>query len=301
MIDGVLLVSHGTVENLDELEEFAVRIRRGRPAPPELVSELRRRYEAIGGRSPLAATSAMLATKLEARLRVPVAWAGRHAPPFIRDTLIRLVEQGVSRVAVVPLAQHSASIYGGDALIAARGLPIELVCSDNWGQEPGLSDAFARRIEVALAGRQPVPATTLLCTAHSLPRFVIDAGDPYESEVRASALAIGNRLPQCDANVTHAVAFQSQGLAGAGPGGPASWLGPDLPTALDAAQSRGDRMVVFAPIGFLADHVEVLYDLDIEARGLATARGLTYVRASLPNADDDLVDVIAIVVSRLLK
>jgi ferrochelatase len=299
MSAAVLLLSHGTVDNLDELEAFVTRVRRGRPPSPELVRELRRRYEAIGGRSPLNATSAALAAKLEARLGVPVAWSGRLAPPLVRDTFGHLLGLGVTRVAVVPLAQHSAAIYSADAREAARGLPLELACADNWGREPGLTEAFARRIEAVLPGHELAAGTTLLFTAHSLPTAVVAGGDPYESEVRASASSVLARLGDATAKVTTDVAFQSQGLAGSDRGS-TTWLGPDIPTALDAAKARGDHLVVFAPIGFLADHVEVLYDLDIEARALATERGLDYVRSASLNASDDFVDVLALVASKLI-
>jgi ferrochelatase len=299
MTDAALLVSHGTVDNLDDLEDFVTRVRRGRPPPPELVQELRRRYEAIGGRSPLNATSATLAAKLEAHLGLPVAWAGRLAPPFVRDAFAHLLGRGVTRIAVVPLAQHSAAVYAASAREAAHGLPLELVCAKNWGRDPGLTEAFARRIEAVLPRPELTAATTLLFTAHSLPMSVIAAGDPYEAEVRASADAVLARLGERAAPLAHAVAFQSQGLAGSGQGAVA-WLGPDLPTALDAIRSRGDTRVVFAPTGFLADHVEVLYDLDVEARALAEARGLAVVRAESLNASDDLVDVLARVTRRLL-
>jgi ferrochelatase len=295
----VLLVSHGTVDHPDDLEAFVTRVRRGRPPSPELVRELRRRYEAIGGRSTLNLTSAALAGKLEARLGVPVAWAGRLAPPFVRDAFQRVVDRGATRVAVVPLAQHSAAVYAAGAREAARGLPLDLVCAENWGREPGLTEAFARRIEAVLPGRGLAAETTLLFTAHSLPIAVLAAGDPYETEVRASANAVLARLGDEASHLAHEVAFQSQGLAGSGPDS-GTWLGPDLPTALDAAKARGSVRVVFAPIGFLADHVEVLYDLDIEARALARARRLDYVRAASLNASDDLVDVLASVASKLL-
>ena len=129
-------------------------------------------------------------------------------------------------------------------------------------------------------------------TAHSLPRSVIDAGDPYERDVRASAA--GRRAPPFErasrASVPTLVAFQSQGMAGPAP---IEWLGPDLRAALDAAREQGSARVLFAPIGFLADHVEVLYDLDIEARAMAAERGSRYARAPSLNADDDFVDVLA--------
>jgi ferrochelatase len=132
----------------------------------------------------------------------------------------------------------------------------------------------------------------LLFTAHSLPVAVVRAGDPYEVEVRASAdaiaLELGSQKPSSE------VAFQSQGMGGG------QWLGPDLPTALDAARAAGKKHVLVAPIGFLADHVEILYDLDIEAEALAKERGLTLSRTRSLNASDGLLDALEHVARPLL-
>jgi ferrochelatase len=285
----VLLVSHGTVDDLDDLTAFVTNVRRGHVPGAELVAELRRRYEAIGGRSPLNDVSARLAAKLERVLGVRVAWAGRLWKPYVRDALASLAREGVRRVVVVPLAQHSVHVYAEDARRAAEGTGLELVCAPSWGAAPRLHDAFARRIRDVLGD----PArTTVIMTAHSLPRAVIARGDPYEREVRASAAAVAGRLA---AGVRSVVAFQSQGL-----GATDEWLGPDLRTAIDEAAERGDRRIVFAPIGFLADHVEILYDLDVEAAGMARERGLEPVRARSLNDDDDLVGVLADVARPLL-
>ncbi len=297
MSAAVLLVSHGTVENLDDLGAFVTHVRRGRAPPQELVSELRRRYDAVGG-SPLNTINAEVARKLAARMDMRVAFANRFWKPYPREVLAALAGEGVTRVALVPLAPYSAPIYAADAKPAAAAEGIELVCAANWGQNGKLRQAFAARVAIALVQSGPSAArlpTSVVMTAHSLPRSVIDAGDPYEREVRAAAAAIAAAV---DARFGHAphimVAFQSQGFAGAGADGrPLPWLGPDLAAALDEARARGSRRVVFAPVGFLADHVEVLYDLDIEARQMAAERGLAYVRARSLNADDDFVEALA--------
>jgi protoporphyrin/coproporphyrin ferrochelatase len=293
----VLLVSHGTVDDLNDLGAFLTTVRRGRPAPPELVEEMRRRYQAIGG-SPLNAINAKLADKLARRLggEIPVAAANRLWRPFVRDALGSLAAQGVEHVVVVPLAQHSSHVYSDDARRAAEGSRVTLACAPSWGDREDLCSAFARRITVALEASKDRAKTTVVMTAHSLPRAIIDGGDPYEKEFRAAAAAVqavlraGARLGATDTSARPYldVAFQSQGLAGHG-----AWLGPDLRAALDAVRARGDRHVVFAPIGFLADHVEILYDLDVEARAMADERGLSYARAASLNADDDFVDVLA--------
>ncbi len=293
----VVLVSHGTVDDLDDLSAFVTNVRRGRPAPAEVIDELRRRYETIGG-SPLNRINAALAAKLAARLGVAVAAANRLWRPFVRDVFGELVAGGVRRVVLAPLAQHSTHVYAEDAKRAAERAGVDLACVSPWGGRADLTAAFAGRIAGALEASPDADRTTLVMTAHSLPQSVVDAGDPYERDVRASAAAIAGALhARVGREVPTRVAFQSQGMAG-----PAAtpWLGPDLRATLDAVAEEGAARVLFAPIGFLADHVEVLYDLDVEARAMASDRGLGYARAPSLNADDDFVAVLAEVCRPLL-
>jgi protoporphyrin/coproporphyrin ferrochelatase len=318
MKTGILLIAHGTVERLDDLPAFLANIRRGHPAPPELVLEVRRRYEAIGGRSPLLDICRDVAKKLEAKMGVATRLAMRLWEPYPKEVLRALAAEGTSRVVVLPLAQHSAKVYG-DAVravageLAEEGGPrLEITCAENWGQEPLMVRAYADAIRDALA---EVPegergATSVLMTAHSLPVAVVRAGDPYEKEVRASAEAIARSLDgtsaapprrgQHLAAVRHSVAFQSQGM-GTGPGGrPMEWLGPTLDEAIASAVARGETRIVVAPIGFLADHVEILYDLDIEAMAAAKAKGIALTRTRSLNASDPLVAALVAVASPLV-
>jgi ferrochelatase len=301
MREAVVLVVHGTVDELEDLPEFLRNIRRGHPAPPELIAEVRRRYEAIGGRSPLNAITREVAAKVQSRLSVPTRMAGRLFRPYPTDVVRELAEAGVERIVSVPMAQHSAAIYAEAMTAAAREHGLSIANAPNWGREPSLTRAYADALACTLAG---VPEhernkTTVILSAHSLPVAVVRGGDPYEDEVRASAAAIADAVGEGMPRWT--VVFQSQGMS-AGPGGrPIEWLGPGLEAALDEAKSRGDRHVVVAPVGFLADHVEILYDIDIEARAWAEARGLTLHRTPSLNAGERLVETIATVAGRLLS
>ena len=303
MSRAVLLVSHGTVDDLGDLPEFVTRIRHGKAPSADLVAKLRSHYEAIGGRSPLNDASAALASKLMDRLGVPVAWANRLWKPYVRDVLTGLARGGSRRVVVVPLAQHSAHVYAEDARRAADGLGLELACAANWGQKETLHEAFAGRIATTYGSEADAVSAAVVMTAHSLPKEVILRGDPYEGEVRAAAERVAALVEKrVGRPVPHTVAFQSQGDGARGRDGkPIEWLGPDVRTALDQLATRGDKRVVFAPIGFLADHVEILYDLDVEARAAAERLGLRYARTASLNADDDLVDVLADVARPLLS
>lgn len=276
----VLLIGHGTVDDLDDLPAFLKNVRRGREAPPELVRELRHRYEAIGG-SPLNAICERVAKKLEGVLGVPVRAASRLWKPYAKD----VVGESTETLVVIPLAQHSSHVYAE----AVKGeVAARVVAPENWGSEPALLDAFAKRAR-DVASKD----AALLLTAHSLPKSVIAAGDSYEREVRAAAAGVIERVGSEFAETY--VAFQSQG-----PGTDAStWLGPTLTEAFDEIAKRHRRVVV-APVGFLADHVEILYDLDIEAKALAEARGLAFVRTESLDDADDFVAVLAGIAKRLL-
>jgi ferrochelatase len=292
----VVLIAHGTVDSLDDLPRFLANIRRGHAAPPELVAEVRRRYEAIGGRSPLLDITYQLAAKLEARVGLKTRVAMRLFEPYPKEVLEKLVAEGVRRVIGVPLAQHSASVYGAAMQAAGKEVDPSLVvdCAPNWGRIPELTRAFAASVVDALAR---VPAgeeerTALVLTAHSLPVAVIRGGDPYETEFRASAEDIATEARARGGRFSeHAVAFQSQGI-----GTGMEWLGPDLRTTLESLARRGKRHVVIAPVGFLADHVEILYDLDVEARMWCEELEIAAYRSTSLNASDELVTALEAVV-----
>ena len=186
----------------------------------------------------------------------------------------------------VPLAQHSAAVYEADARAPAAEVGVELVCSSNWGQNAKLCEAFASRIVTAIAQSPAPEQTTIVMTAHSLPKFVILGGDPYEREVGAAVRAITAAVKSRVARVVRvALAFQGQALSGPGSDGRSiEWIGPDLREAFGDIARRNDRHAIVAPVGFLADHVEILYDLDIEARRLAADFGLTFDRVPSLNA-----------------
>lgn len=301
---GALLVAHGTVDSLDDLPEFLTNIRRGHAPSEELLHEVRRRYEAIGGQSPLNAINRELAAKLGARLGLPARMANRLCRPYPKSALEELAGEGVTDVVVLPLAQHSAPIYGQAVEAAAKEVPAvrRVVSAANWGRTPRLTEAFADAILEALAALPSDAVVEVILTAHSLPVAVVQAGDPYETEVRASAADVMARVEaRAEGRIhRHAVAFQSQGMS-TGPGGrPVAWLGPDLRAALEAAKGGGATHVVVAPIGFLADHVEILYDLDIEARGWAEGLGLAFSRTASLNARDAMVETLATIAEPLL-
>jgi ferrochelatase len=287
--DGVLLVAHGTVENLDDLGAFLARIRGGRPAPPGFVEELRGRYEAIGG-SPLLSVTQAQADALRARLGVPVLVGMRLWDPSVEAALEQAGAAGLERLCVLPLAPFSVHVYWqaaerSQAAVRARGASTpELVSAPAWGTHPAFVAAHATAIRA-----RAHPEALVVLTAHSLPLVALRSGDPYERLVRESAEAIGAQLGR-----PFELAFQSQGE------GTAEWLGPDLPAVLGRARADGVRRVAIAPFGFLGEHVETLYDLDIEARRIAGDLGLEFERVPALGTAAGLIDALEELARRTL-
>jgi len=295
MTTAVFLMALGGPDSLDNVEPYLLDLRGGRPTPPELVAEIRERYRATGGRSPVLEITRELGAKLEARRPVKVFVGLRHWHPFIAETWAQLVAAAPDRVVGICMApQYSAMTVGKylDQLDEARAsaggdLPLSTVRS--WATHPGLVAGLAARVGEALrrfpeADRAEVP---VLFTAHSLPARILAEGDPYPDEVRATMEAVIARLP---AGQPTRFAYQSQGRS------PEPWLGPEVEPALDDLAAGGVPGVVIAPIGFLSDHVETLYDIDIEFRARADKLGLRLERMAMPNAADDLADTLAALV-----
>lgn len=282
---GVLLVAHGTVRDVGELPEFIRKIRRGAAPPEGLLEELRERYEHIGG-SPLLDITQGQARALAAELGLPTYVAMRLWHPFVEEVLGEI--RDVDRLCVLPLAPFSVHVYreaARKAFEATPGTPAP-VFAEPWGEEPGLVAAHARVVRAAL----PNPDDTeIVLTAHSLPVAAIRAGDPYCTQFEASARAVERALgKRCW------IAYQSQGAVGG------EWLGPSLEETFISLAEVGARRVAVAPIGFLADHVETLYDLDVAAAEQARCLGLELVRVPALNTDPGLIAALATVARRTL-
>jgi protoporphyrin/coproporphyrin ferrochelatase len=291
----VLLTCHGTVDRVEDIPAFLTNIRRGRPTPEEIVTEVAHRFQRIGG-SPLMRITGEQAAALSARIGVPVRVAGRLWKPYPAEVIADLVSEGVTTLISLPLAPQSVEVYQAGVRAAAAAHPdLEVRYAPSWGLEPRLIDAFMETIDEALARfpereRASVP---VILSAHSLPQRVIDGGDPYEKEFRAMAAEVAVRLVARGTPVR--VAFQSQGMDGG------RWLGPDLPATFAALAKGGAKAAVIAPIGFVADHVETLYDLDLEAPKIAEESGIEkLVRAPAVNARPTFVDALEAVVQKLM-
>jgi protoporphyrin/coproporphyrin ferrochelatase len=257
---GVLLMAHGTPSSLDEMSAYLTLVRGGRPPSDELVAEMRHNYAAIGGRSPLTDITEAQAEALRARLGpgVPVAVGMRNWSPFIKDALAGFAAVGVARVIGIPMAPQFSTLSVQKYIDAATsalpdGMHFEAV--ESYHAHPLLLDAFAERVRAA----QPLNGELVVFTAHSLPTRAIQAGDRYADEVAATARGVADR-----AGITRFVqAYQSAGRT------PETWIGPDLGQVIDEWSATVRRFLI-APIGFVCDHTEILFDIDVQ--GARTAR-----------------------------
>jgi ferrochelatase len=267
---GVLLMAHGSPDRIEDMGEYLRHILTRRPPTPELIAEFQDRYRRIGGRSPLLDLTRKQAELLSARLGLPVYVGMRHWTPYIREAVGQARLDGIERLVGLPMAPQYARVSVGayHAELEKTGIPFLAV--RNWHLEPALLDYWRG----VTKGRDFV-----LFTAHSIPS---EGAEPYPTQLAEMVRAI--------ASGPHALAYQSRSAS------PIPWLGPEIPELLPTLKGR----VSVAPIGFVCDHVEVLYDLDILHRKQAEERGLAWERLPMPNADPLLVEALASAVKKVL-
>ena len=292
MTTTVLLMAYGTPARPEDVEAYYTDIRRGRPPTPELLADLVARYAAIGGLSPLAARTeaqrAALQRALDQRAagQYEVVLGYKHVAPRVEDAVAGI---GAGPVVGLVLAPHwsAASVgeYHERAAKAAASAGLAYTAIERWHLEPAYLDFQAAAVTGVLA---TMPANTkVLFTAHSLPQRVIAAGDPYAELLRESADAVARRAGLAPWG-GWSVGYQSAGRT------PEPWLGPDVRTVIEElAASPGASGLLVCPLGFVADHLEVLYDLDIEARRHADERGLDFARTPVVNDDPAVMGALA--------
>jgi ferrochelatase len=248
-------MAHGTPSSLDDMPEYLRLVRGGRPPSDELVAEMRENYGAIGGRSPLTAITEAQAAALRVRLgpEIPVAVGMRNWRPFIKEALAALAAAGVARVIGIPMSPQFSTLSVQkyiDAATAALPGGVQFDAVESFHMHPLLLDAFVERVRAA----QPKPEELVVFTAHSLPVRVVEAGDRYAGQVAETARGVADR-----AGITHYdCAFQSAGRT------PEPWIGPAIGQLIDD-RSVNIRKFLIVPIGFVCDHTEILFDIDIQA------------------------------------
>lgn len=292
---GVVVMAYGTPASPDEIEPYYTHIRRGRPPTPEQLANLRSRYEALGGTSTLAARTADQVAALDAALqglapgRFVVALGQKHAFPFIEDGVASLVAAGATDVVGVVLAPHFSNASVGEYLARAREAAEAAGASfrgvERWWDLPEYRNFLADAVEEGLA-RLPAPAQVVF-TAHSLPERVL-AGDPYPDELQASAEAVAG-LAHLERSGGWMVAWQSAGAT------PEPWRGPDILDVIrdPSLRSPAVEALLVCPQGFVADHLEVAYDLDIEAMDVAGQVPIAFARTRVLNDDPTVLGALA--------
>lgn len=287
MTEAALLMAYGSPDRLDQVEAYYTHIRRGSPPPPELLDELVERYRAIGGGSPLSRIVEQQRAAVEAELAQrghPMAvYAGmKHIEPFIADVVARMANDGVTRAVAIALAPQASSMTSAtyrravEQAAAALGDRAPLFrFVESWADQPRLIDALAVATREALDRFGEPTGARVVFTAHSLPARIVGEGDPYPVELARTAALVAGRLglPGYD------FAYQSAGRTHE------PWLGPDLRDEIRRLAAEGVRELVVCPVGFVADHLEVLYDIDMEAQAVAAEVGVHLERARSMNSD----------------
>lgn len=288
---GVLLMAHGSPSSLDEMPEYLRLVRGGRPASPELLAEMLHNYNAIGGRSPLTDITLAQAAALRARLGgdIPVSVGMRNWQPFIKDALGDLAATGVQRVIGIPMAPQFSMLSVQRYTEAARSSLPEGLQFDPVGSfhtHPLLIDAFAERLRAAA----PADDELVVFTAHSLPARIIEAGDQYADQVAATARAVASQT-----GVGHyELAYQSAGRT------PEPWIGPELGALTRERAAAGGRRFLVAPVGFVCDHTEILFDIDVQAAAVAREEGATLRRTESLNMSPTFIAMLENLVRSML-
>lgn len=306
---GVMVMAYGGPNSLEEVGPYLDDIRGGRPTSEELLHEITDRYRQIGGRSPILELTNAQARGIEQALNDDAAkHAGvryktfvgmRHWHPYIGDVFGEMMAEGVDEVVGVVMAPHysrmSIGAYIGklEKAVSQNGTDVPVRLVESWKDEPSFIDAVADRVTQALKKfpediRSDVP---ILFTAHSLPARILESNDPYPEELQTSVRLVVEKLQPKD----HRWAFQSQG-ASAEP-----WLGPTVEDTLQQIADEGHHNVLLVPIGFVCDHVEVLFDVDIEHRHQAEELGIRLERIEMLNDDPGLVAAVAAAVRRIVQ
>jgi len=288
-------MAYGTPATPADIEPYYTHLLRGRKPPPDLLDDLARRYQAIGGTSPLLERTRAQAAGIAAALGpgFTVELGMKHAPPFIEDGVAALAARGVTRAVGLVLAPHysflSVGQYAERAAEAGSATGVEILMVDSWHTAPGYLDLLAGFVGDAIAALpHKKPDVEVVFTAHSLPAFIEASGDPYPNQLRETAISVAIRVP----HTRWSIAWQSAARTGT----TEPWLGPDILSVLPRLAANGAKGVVVCPCGFTSDHLEVLYDLDIEARQMASAMRIDFARTLSPNDHPALCATLADVV-----
>lgn len=292
----VLLLAHGTPESAEQVPAYLQYVTSGRPMPAEVIAEIQHRYAQIG-RSPLTDITRDQAAALARMLDTPVYFGMRNWHPFIAPAVEQMLADGITHAIVICLAPQNSRTSVGlyrKAVLTAAAEKLQLDFVEDWHAQPELIAAFVEKLRASRQHHEKV-----IFTAHSVPCRTIlsggqpglsgeQAGDPYGRQARETATLVAKQAGL--AATDWVFAFQSQGVSG----GP--WIGPTVEETIDALAREGARATLVQPIGFVCDHVEVLYDIDIAFKQFAAARGVTLTRTQSLNTSPRLIAALADIV-----
>ena len=289
MSDAVVLMAYGSPERLVDVPAYYADIRGGRPIAPENLADLVERYRRLGieDSSPLNAITEQTRAALETELGLPVYTGMKHWPPRIADAAESALAGGASRVAGLVLAPHysALSIKGyRDQLEQALGERAELAFVDSWHDDDAFLDVLADKVRGTDAH--------VVFSAHSLPARILEMGDPYKDQLLETASLVAEAAGLVDEQWSFS--FQSESPTGE------PWLGPDILDHLAALHGDGVSDVLICPVGFVSDHLEIRWDIDVEAQERAAELGMQVRRIEMPNADPEFVATLAHIVRRTL-
>lgn len=297
-------MAYGSPNKPDDVEAYYTHIRGGRKPSADEVVNLKERYSAIGGRSPLLDITLSTTRKLESRLAGDFrVYAGmKHWHPYISEVFDQISEDGITELVAIALAPHYSKMSVGsyqEALKAANathGGRVKEIFVNQWCDEQSFLDSWAGMIEKTLEEKfsnVPSQEVFVLFTAHSLPERILTWADPYKDQLLDTAAKISKRLSLKEDQFSFA--FQSAGHTSE------PWLGPDILVKLRDLNSSGSKQILVAPIGFVSDHLEILYDIDVEAMALSNELGFHLERTNSFNDSDDFVEILSSVVKSHYK
>jgi ferrochelatase len=291
----VLLLAHGSPENPGQIPEFLGYVTGGRALPPHVIEEIRHRYSLIGF-SPLACWTRLQADQLSQSLGLPVFVGMRNWKPFIADAVAAIAAHQFERVIGICLAPQnsrtSVGLYRGAVTAQEAAAAFTLNFVEEWHEQPLLAKAFAEKLRAGWEGANAEYRAKLpvIFTAHSVPARTITDGDPYEAQSKETAALVAKEAGLSDSDWTFA--FQSQGMSGG------AWIGPTVEETILGLKAKGHRGVFLHPVGFLCDHVEILYDIDIFFKQFAEKEGMRLWRAESLNGSATLTEALADLVRR---
>jgi len=288
--EAVLLIAHGSPDRVEEIPEFLRYVTGGRPLPDAVIEEIKHRYGLIGC-SPLTCQTMDQADGVRRELGIPVYIGMRNWKPFIGDTVKQMAADGVMRAVAICLAPQNSRTSVGlykKALLGESGeAPFAIEFVEEWHDHPLLIRAFAEKFKAGWerACREARAKVSVIFTAHSVPQRTIADGDPYEMQARETAALVARAVGLADGEWSFA--FQSQGMSGG------AWLGPTVEETILGLKEKGHASVFLQPIGFVCDHVEILYDIDIAFRKFAEERGMQLLRAESLNDSSTFAAAVA--------